>query len=291
MARSPRQVAEITETHGPVRGGPRAARVWSMSVQSCANDREEAVLRSAAAPKEVFDACPTRRALDDLNRRSDGAFTVWIDASARGAARGHHGAPGCGVARARDGDTPRLRGARLRQGKAAHDVAEGVDDPSLPPRPRRDGAGFRLVRRGRHARRRHGLPRPSFAFALRILGSPTRARGASAREDAVGHMVFLGEGTHYRVYGATRPSWSGSRTATRGPPITEAAVREPIETGRLGVELAEARLEARQLGGVGRGPGHSPRRLADRSGIMGPQCLTRRAVDELHLCPRSARAS
>jgi hypothetical protein len=49
-----------------------------MSVQSCANDREEAVLRSAAAPKEVFDACPTRRALDDLNRRSDGAFTVWI---------------------------------------------------------------------------------------------------------------------------------------------------------------------------------------------------------------------
>lgn len=43
-----------------------------------ADEHEEAVLRSAKVLKEVFDACPTRRALDDLNRRSDGAFTVWI---------------------------------------------------------------------------------------------------------------------------------------------------------------------------------------------------------------------
>lgn len=44
---------------------------------------------------------------------------------------------------------------------------------------------------------------PSFGVALGVLESLTRARGASAREDAVGRMVFLGEGIHYRAFGAT----------------------------------------------------------------------------------------
>lgn len=45
---------------------------------SGAGQREEAARRSAEVLKEVFDACRTRSALDDLNRRSHGAFTVWI---------------------------------------------------------------------------------------------------------------------------------------------------------------------------------------------------------------------
>jgi aminoglycoside phosphotransferase (APT) family kinase protein len=74
---------------------------------------------------------------------------------------------------------------------------------------------------------------PSFAVALRVLESLTEARGARARDDAVGRMVSLGEGIHYRVFGATclvegRDVALVVRVPHRdtGRALTEAAVRE-----------------------------------------------------------------
>jgi hypothetical protein len=71
------------------RRGPRnspfpdefVARVASASaayMDSGDDQLEEATRRSAVVLGEVFDACNTREALDDLNRLSNGAFTVWI---------------------------------------------------------------------------------------------------------------------------------------------------------------------------------------------------------------------
>jgi hypothetical protein len=83
-------------------GSPTPDLVARVSVSSRAfldasgDQREAVVLQSAALLGEVLDACRTRAALDDLDRRTSAGFPVWIPDAAL--ELGRHGRVDEGVA-------------------------------------------------------------------------------------------------------------------------------------------------------------------------------------------------
>ena len=95
----------------------------------------------------------------------------------------------------------------------------------------------------RMPRHRH----PSLGVALRVFEKLTRGQRAPPGEEAVGRVVFLGEGIHYRAYGATclidgRDVALVARIPHRdaGRAVSEAATRERRlleHLGRLGLPI------------------------------------------------------